>query len=378
MKRIIAILLILCTVFSVALAETTVDGGAKRKIKPIPAGLNTAPDGYSPTTGLKLSDIEVPDGFAGLAATGRYMPMLVQIDNCDGGINTSKNGKKSLRAPWGVEYTDAIYEAPLYKNGETRLTFLFSDRIPDSVGPTRSARVFHAWLREEWDCGFVHYGQQEYKTTNVLNVFKETGAEKKGVLFNGIAGASKPWKKYFNVRKGIAAPHNKNANVAAIFTLIPDEHKAANHTFLFTDDPLPEGDEAEIVNVTWGNKYYNSRLEYDEDENVYYRYMLGTPKKPVVYKDLDTDNEVTFSNIIVQFTECEYPKVNAPLPTVLGSGNADYFIGGRHEAGVWARNELTDRTVFYDKYGEELKLLPGRTLFVIMDYNTPGRALSYE
>ena len=180
MKKVLRMLLALALVLSmmpVAMADTTIDGTAKRGIKAKDVGLNEVVDGVSPTTGLDLNDMEKPDGFAGLAITGRYLPMLVQIDNYDGGV--------SEMAPWGATYADIIYETPLHSSGFTRLTFLFSDLIPDSVGPVRSARVGHAVLREEWDAGFLFYGMQTYAKANVKDVFKKYGASKKGVLFSG-------------------------------------------------------------------------------------------------------------------------------------------------------------------------------------------------
>ena len=84
MKRIAAILLVLCLLLAQALAETTIDPKEARNIPLTEAGENETPDGISPTTGRTLSKLYVPEGYAGLAATGRYLPMLVQIGN-DGG-----------------------------------------------------------------------------------------------------------------------------------------------------------------------------------------------------------------------------------------------------------------------------------------------------
>ena len=64
------------------------------------------------------------------------------------------------------------------------MTFVFSDLIPNAVGPLRSARLFHAWLREEWDCGFIFYGQQEYTESNVPEAFKSTGEDKKCYVYD--------------------------------------------------------------------------------------------------------------------------------------------------------------------------------------------------
>ena len=145
---------------------------------------------------------------------------------------------------------------------------------------------------------------------------------------------------------------------------------------------------AEVIYVNWGNKAYNSMLEYDEDENLYYRYMMEDPQKPVLYDEINPVpnkgdkiihlNPVTFSNVIIQFMDIQYMSSDAPLPTVTGRGNAEYFMGGKHIAGVWNRDTLQDRTVFYDMDGNEIEMQPGHTLIVMMDYQTDGRSISYE
>ena len=405
MKKILSLLLCLMILAgATAAADTVINGGENRGIKVNPVEPNEWEDvRVSPTTGLLLKDVaaRAPEGgFAGLAITGRYMPMLVQIDNAEGGIGYDKDGKYTgKRAPWGVQYTDVIYEAPLYKSGETRLTFLYSDLIPDSVGPLRSARLFHAWLREEWDCGFIFYGQQEYTDTNVPEQFKLTGADEKakgedgkgaGLLFLGTVGKSKPWKQYFGVydKLKLQKPHDKTVNAAAVSSLIVPDFTAANHTWLFTDKDPDWDDDAEEIFVNWSTgslRCYNSYLEYDEDEECYYRYMKDyvNENKDWEYKSLLIKNKleeesVPFANVIVQFTKMDWVRTDAPKPEVLGTGNADYFQRGKHMAGVWRRDTLSDRTVFYDENGEEIELQRGRTLIIVMDYEQENRSISYN
>jgi len=393
MKKILSLLLCLMLLGSAAMAETVLNGGENRGIDFEKADVNDPEDGVSPTTGRYLEDLtdSVPAGFVGQAVTGWYMPIIVQIDNADGGIGyDSSNGKANgNRAPWGVQYSDIIYETALYKQGNTRLSFLFSDIIPDEVGPCRSARLFHAWLREEWDCAFAFYGQQEYTATNVPAEFKKYGADEKAngmLLFSGTVGSNHPWKQYYDSykKKQLAKPHHVSANVAGMVSLIPESFTPANHTWLFTNAE-PDGEDAETIYVNWAVgdlSVYNSVLEWDEDDECYYRSMSDKNGRYHPYTSLktkvDEPVDVTFSNIIVQFVKEEWVRTDAPNPTVLGTGNADYFIGGKHMAGVWGRETMADRTVFYDENGEEIKLHPGRTLVIVMDYETENRSISFE
>ena len=367
LRVLLALALALCLT-PAALAETVIDGQADRNITLQEVGLNEVIDGVSPTTGLTLSELDQPEGFAGLAITGRYMPMLVQIDNTDGGVGD--------RAPWGATYADIIYETPLHRNGFTRLSFLFSDLIPDSVGPVRSARVGHVDLRQEWDAGFLYYGGQTRKGSNIEERFREYGANDKGVLFSGIVGNNKPWKQYYTRVSGVVSPHNVDANVAAMYELIDASFTPPNHAFLFTDEMPTTGEDAEIITIDWGAVMYNSGFVYDVDSNQYVRYMLQKNDEEVAYEDKYTQEQLAFSNLIVQHTTVTWNgSSDAPVTVHIGEGNADIFMGGKYIAGYWKRADANSRTVFYDAEGNEIALQRGKTFISIIPAET---TVSYE
>ena len=390
MKRIISLLLALALLCGTAAADTVINSTENRHITPQRVGLNEVKDGISPTTGRVLSTLLVPKTFAGLALTGKYMPMLVQIDNAGGGVTYyDGEGKKRTRNPWGATYVDIVYESPLYQSGETRLSFLYSDIIPTAVGPIRSARIGHAWLREEWDCGFMFYGYQTGSKTNVWAEFERYGADRKGVVFSGTDGANKPWKKYYSKRKNISAPHDKNGNAAAMLTLIPETHTAPNHAFLFTDEDM-QGDEATTITVNVNHDDYNSQLRYSAEDGQYYRYVRD---EQILWTDLDTKEAITFSNVIVQYVHVDWFGTNAPLmqnvvdelnrsrfsnKAKVAEGNADYFMNGQHVSGMWRREGMSDRTVFYDADGHEISLHPGRTLIIMFPRGDSQRWVSYR
>lgn len=371
MKRIACMLsaLVMLCATPIALAETVIQADEDRNIQIQTVATNDMIDGVSPITGRTLADVEQIDGFAGQAVTNRYMPMLVQIDNTDGGVND--------RAPWGASYADIIYETPIYSTGNTRMVFLFSDQIPDSVGPVRSARLGHVWLREEYDAGFVYYGQQEYEETNAKKAINDLGVWQKGLAFSGTVGEGKAWKKYYTRRSGIPSPHDVDANVSAMYDLIDQDFIPRNHTFLFTDEAA-QGDTAEEVYVNTGHKTYSSVLKYDAGSDLYYRYM-GVGDNLTAYTDKDSGEHIGFTNVIVQFTEVKWYKTDAPAAFVVGekylngkgtyevSGNADFFMNGVHMKGVWQREDMESRTVYYTEDGQELELQRGKTLIIVAD-----------
>lgn len=306
-------------------------------------------------------DIPGESPVTGLPWDGYYMPMLVQIDNDNGGVD--------VRAPWGARYADIIYESPLHRNGSTRISFLFNDYIPDSVGPVRSARVGHVWLWYEWLGGFLFYGGQEAKGSNINEELRNLGYNyvKGAPLFSGMVGSGKPWKKYYNRVKGLSSPHNVDANVAAMQALIPETHQAKHRPYLFTDALPDSGDFATQITVGWKHKNYVCSFKYDEVANVYYRSVGDAP-----YMDKQTGEQISVSNVIIQRINLKYNGgSDKPITENVGQGNADIFIGGRYIPGYWCRSDMEARTIFFDMDGNEIQLQRGRTYIAMAENDVP-------
>ena len=421
MKKLTGLFLVLILILSTASALATpkqIDGQTPRNITINPAGLNPSAEemiaqGISPTTGRKLSSIQCPENFAGAAVDGKYRPFMVQISNSNNGVGTLQGGLYAP-APVNGSYADVVYEAAQRKGGaETRMSMIFADTIPDYVGFVRSTRATHPRIRQEWNSFFCTSGYtnadvpDEWRILGVKNpMSKNRNAQDPGVVYVGDAGENKPWKKYVRRLKGI-----KDAN-SELFLLkelldnvVPKDHVPANHTWKFTDELPAGGDSASIIYVTFGSKYdSDSRLEYDPDDNIYIRYvavknsvdmpyresvLIGAENKDeklsdgriarrVAYEDRVPGNTITFSNVIVQGITMKWRGGARPDPVLTGTGNADYFMGGKHIAGVWERPDFNSRTVFYGEDGNEIELQRGRTLIILMGYNNSGTGVSYE
>jgi hypothetical protein len=432
MKKTLSLILALVMLIGVtsAFAEgKEIDGVSDRGITIHPAGLNEVDDLVSPTTGRNLMEIEVPNGYLGMAVTGEYQPILVQISNADNGLGSSSSIKNYRNAPVNGIYADVVYEALQKKGGgESRMTYVYSDVVPDFAGFVRSTRIQHARLRAEWDSAFVTSGWN-YAVTDVPDVWTENGLpnptgkrtiEDPGLVYVGDL-SSKPWGPYVyricdKTGKKYSGANTELFNLTGLLTdIIPKDHVAANHTFKFTDDIPAGGDDASFVYIKFGNEYYtNSRLEYDESTNSYIRYVkrekgedmpyrtniLVEPEVKkiqgdgknvnglgVVIQGLEAGDPITFNNVIVQQVDYNWISFTRPSPVLydvdpekglVGKGNADYFMGGKHLSGVWERKGLTDRTVFYGPDGNEIELQRGRTLIILMPYGENGAGVSYE
>ena len=96
--------------------------------------------------------------------------------------------------------------------------------------------------------------------------------------------------------------------------------------------------------------------------------------------EIEHGNPITFTNVIVQYVTIDWDGQGTkffPAGKKDGSGNADYFMGGKHYQGVWKRGSIFDRTVFYGPDGYEMPLLRGKTLIIMMD-TKQNRSVSYD
>ena len=346
--------------YSLPLEGTVLQNQEDRKIKPAtPAERHAIISGESPTTGLEW--------------TGVYLPMLVQISNPEGtakynGANVKAAGIGN-RAPWGGQYADVVYEGILYRTGETRISFLFSDSLdegnPTSVGPVRSARIGHVLLREEWQSGFIYAGGPHREENDISEMFQQLGASDKGILFDLLTNK---WDEYRVRVKGLKNPDNLDANVVGLRDLIPTNYSASAHAFLFSDaSPYTEGyDMAYNINLDWGHEKWVSHFVYDENENLYFRFSGDAPYYSYASADDRSEANMTqmsFSNVIIQRVSYEYTNNSKIMPVMqsVGKGNADIFIGGRYIPGYWVRESNEGPTVYYDNAGNELQFTRGKT-----------------
>jgi hypothetical protein len=331
-------------------------------------------EGESPTTGLPLGE-------------GWYYPVMVQISNPEDTVKY--NGKNVTaagignRAPWSGQYADLVYEGILYREGQTRITFLYSDSLydgqPTSAGPVRSARIGHALLREEWQGGIVFMGGPRVPGNNIVETFQELGAIEKGGVFNL---DTNKYNDYWHRVDGLKGPENVTIDPVAVRETVPEEYRNATpHPFLFVDfSPYTEGyEQAYSINLDWGHKRYISHFYYDESNNLYLRYSGDVPYMSFdCVEDRSEENaeQLSFSNVIIQRVPYEFVNNNKVMPKMLavGQGNADIFIGGRYIPGYWVRESVESPTVFFDDQGNEIQLTRGKTFIA---HFPPERLLTY-
>lgn len=436
MKKLISLIMILtialsCAVASADIADAKViDATSNRNISIQPAGENTVPDGISPTTGRDFAELEedLPEGFSGMVVTNKYYPLMVQHCGFLSAVGDA--------APVFGSYADVYYELAKASSGYTRICMIFNDYLPTLVGGCRSLRMGNVWIRQEWNAPLLYAGTQD---TSVSNQYKTNVEEARRLLgipnstisdlktypwnvrmyFDGLTGSKQYLKWKYRIDE-LPDECNLVWDAAGLVTNLLGERDFSDHNHTFKFGTLPEGgDEANEIYVLFrkdavksvdekGIFYFNSVYEFEPEENVYYRYAITDLERPLdnpvpfteqrvtniisklaTYNELDGSiitscsrtqgNAITFANVVIQYVENKWPSGEHPYPVLYGtSGNADIFMGGKHYTGVWKRDGVDDRTVFYGEDGQEIPFQAGRTIIVQVDYNVSEREVRYE
>lgn len=283
-------------------------------------------------------------------------------------ISVVVENAKGARPQYNMDTPDIIVEGEV-EGGETRMLWFYADytKLPDMIGPNRSARPSYVQFSKFFDSIFVHFGGSHSKGNYVGGY--ET-IEKEGVDdIDGMKVSS-----CFKRTKDKVSPHNA---VVLGDKLMEAVEKKGYRTELDKNSfsTLSFHEKAQAVSSAQCNEIkvkISSRtnthtLVYDETGSVY------TNKN-------DYGAPVSFTNVLVMFAESTYiDKANYK-----GSGKTETYLNYTYSNGTGqlaSFGTITDFTwsvedgklVFKDTAGNPLKLNPGKTWICLASSNHDGK-----
>ena len=332
MKKIIIIALIAALVFS-AFACSNSGQGSGQGVGGSANLSNSSydPNAISPTTGMP--------------GNGQYRPVQVQIDN-----------ESTGRPQYGIQAADIVYEA-MIEGADTRLSAIFNDTLPAKVGPVRSSRVYFQMIQNEWDSIYIHDGGPPNIGFPKSYIYSpENGGDMK-VRIDGTRRADD--KIVWHPTYGTAY-----ANVQAAEDKDNYQRTQRNPMFTFNAKVnYSKYPDVSRVNIPFITTLDHVEYRYDKASDKFVRYFFGAP-----FLDADTKKAVTVQNIIVQYvTRTELPGEGTVtqdtriLLGMIGSGKAEFFVGGKHMTGTWQKTDRHAGTVYKLDDGSSLVLKPGNT-----------------
>ncbi len=268
----------------------------------------------SPFTGEKLDD-------------GPSPVLAVKIDNVE-----------AARPQTGLADADIVYVEQV-EGGLSRFLAVYSEDLPDLIGPVRSGRESDLELLEQFgEPAFAYSGIQGaleplFEDAPLFRVTPDAAPE------GYSRGSDRP------------APYNLYGDPAALLDAAPDASEASDIGFRFGDAPAGGGEAAEKYDVPFPAAGFTFTWSADDE-----RWEVA----------LDGEaSDAAPATVVVQnvsVRESEYHDVTGaytPYTETTGSGTATVLRDGRAYEAEWSRSSADDGTEFTTPDGDPMRFAPG-------------------
>ena len=275
----------------------------------------------------------------------------------------------------GIAEAAIVYEVPV-EGRITRLMGIFDDyRNLEKVGSIRSSRDYFVYFAMEYDSLYAHFGQATPYVGDLLN------SDRVDNLSGAVAGIDKPATKTFYRSNDRKAPHNvylssegieKDIKKFGYRTELKEDYTAK---FQFESESTPISLEyAEDASMIYpggktadkknGFSKVEARFEYNEEDDLYYRYQYGEE-----HIDELTGEQLAYSNVIFQYCHGEVRDKQDYL--AFGCHGDEkrmirVFTQGKMIPGVWVRESDDVPAMYTDYNGDPIVLSPGKTWICII------------
>ncbi len=277
---------------------------------------------YEPLPGL--------DGIAALTGlpaeadvTGRPI-LAVKIDNY-----------ARARPQWGLDQADVIIEENV--EGVTRFVALFHTRLPDRVGPVRSARTGDLDIVTSMNRPVLAWSGGNRGVTNWVE-----SAARSGILVNFTAQSS----PCFNRNSSRSAPHNLQLNPVCAIDNAPTAGPARQLWAINAAWSVPDGiGAAPETNFNVAMDGVAVDWVWDVASAKYLRSQNGGRHLAV------SGNQIAVDNVVEIITAHPPSPVDArsPNPVTVGTGAAVIHRNGINIPAIWVRTTPYEPFTFIDR-----------------------------
>ncbi len=271
-------------------------------------------------------------------------------------VLVSVENHPQARPQWGIASADIVWEM-LAEGGITRMMCMFADasRLPDKIGPVRSARHYFVELAEGFDSILVHFGGSTYGYDSL----SQQGTDH----IDGMSDSGFSRDKSRNVSSEHTAYTTKDDIINNIdkkdFRTTVEDGKETPFKFNETAVAL-SGGACENVTVPFSSSY-TYKYTYDAESKVYLSTLNGN-----AFRD-DNGTQQSFTNIIIVYsTVTPLNDGKGRVTYDLSKGKGVYISNGTYENITWEKGDYTDIMKFYDADGNDLSLNAGRSYIALV------------
>ena len=257
----------------------------------------------------------------------------------------------------GLNSADVIYIEQV-EGGLTRLAAIFTDKIPDLIGPVRSARISDIEILEQYGrVGFAYSGaQSKMRPVIAAANLENLSAERNPPSIYG-KDPNRPGPVDMTLKPDLLL-ERANANPKIRI------ETATASVFPFGDAPKGETNTA-IAKIKWPSAKYE--LRWDSTNEKWLIYFNEKPNMAANGEQLYADTAIIQ---IVSITPSIYGDKFGeitPFSKTTGSGKAVMLRDGFSYQISWQRNLETDLTTWKSQDGGVANFKPGRTWIFLTD-----------
>lgn len=281
---------------------------------------------------------------------------------------------------YGLSNADILYECNVEGN-MTRLMAIFKDwKDMDRIGNIRSCRDYYVYWAKEWDAIYCHIGGPFYildiinnpTTDNITGaVLASDSSQKKGLVdaaFYRTDDRKAPHNAYTSGDRIESAIQKLNYSETYTENYEGEHFKFASASSPNTLEQYSNALSAKKIDLAGAYSMTKTYFEYNESDGLYYRFQ-GMQKGDEKHIDGANNQQLTFKNVIVQFTHYETRDAKGYLSFQCHDTTKDgwYFTNGKGIHVTWKKTSDYGPTKYYDDNGDEIVLNPGKTNICIVE-----------
>ena len=327
----------------------------------------------APTEEPSTDNVEIPEnvnpltGLADLSESAiGARPIAIMVEN-----------SPAARPQWGISTPDIVVEG-VAEGGITRMMWIYADaeKIPDRVGPVRSARHDFVELASGMNAIFVHWGASDgsrvgltlgYQTIRNLGVNNIDGQKYEGTYF------------FRDTTRNTTIEHRGITRGTAIQNAIAKlgySTKATSDNWQPYDVPAAmqsitstSTTNCSQISVTFSTGFTHT-FKYDTMSNKYYNYLNNT-----LMTDGNNGNAMAIENVIVLYVPVSTLRTSEGHKEWnwdIGSGEGQYVSNGVIQEITWSKAGKNQPLKIQDMNNNELVINQGQTWIGVVPADNQG------
>jgi hypothetical protein len=256
----------------------------------------------------------------------------------------------------GIEDADIVYIEQV-ESGLTRLMAIFSSKIPQRVGPVRSARISDIDILSQYGKVAFAYSGAQSKLLPIISQANllDLGAQRQSpTIYTTDPTRIQPYAMVLRADLLMARIIEKQYSVDS----------ARSVGFIFGDEPK-DGQPTDEVVIDWPSATYTAKWSASEE-----RWFLTHNGK---LNSADSGVILGPTTLVIQLVSITPSEFGdkfggvTPFSQTVGSGQAYVLRDGKRFAVTWSRKDAISGTTFSLANGEQIKFAPGQVWVALTD-----------